>query len=810
MKTIGNYRLLHKLGEGGMGLVYLGEDLRTGSQVAVKIMKAEVSLDVRYISRFEREITVSKQFAHPYVIKIIDGGVIPESRIMYLIMEFLEADSLDFLYRKKRIKTAEARIIMLHMAEALSYIHERNIIHRDIKPDNILSVSPERTVLLDFGLSLAEDLTRISKTADKCGTWATMSPEQINGSKLDVRSDIYNLGVTLYWAMTGGLPYNDGEMIRIAIGTEPPIPLAPHKENPKIEEYLSSIVMKCFAFHRKDRFQSSEDLLKAIQDKEIVTVAQVLAHTQNNELVTSSSHTANKVELANRMKKSVKSRDKALVLSETSKSHLKTKRFFVAALIMAVAFIVVLCSLFWPSVKSLNVAQSERRSSNSLKNKSVQDANRSLKTLTNKLLSYEGEPSKKECKALGELLLQTMPTHVDKANLLPPMDMAGLYYLSIIGASEKKWNKTFAILQLFIERYGVVPVPYLTTIFKSSPLFKEIHSLERLVGGSKGYRIIGPTRRELSEIPPVVNLILYSARAAGKSRELVQFQRDILAKATSRSEKTYSIVALAWAKHRCVYSSQHYSTGAEKMVDEDRIKKMLEVKADRKNALNETHSLCEMFKKRYLTPDNLPMFTALYFYTLKCFEKFQDENFYKSDFYKEGLAFYEGWIEKEGISSVARMQLHHQLGLFVKVRGRNEVAAIFTGTAENKISIELEHCKKAMRIAEEINYPFFYLLAIRVGEAASDCCEDKYALSLYEELFVKHPDLAIEPVVVIPYAKLLRKNILFKKSRRFLERLLVKDYHEQQTFLSNELRQEIKKRIDDMKIYETQSFLKGL
>ena len=253
-----------------MGTVFLGEDLTTENKVAIKIIRPEINSDKALLARFKREIDISKSFAHPFVIKILDGGFLQSHNIFYLTMEFLEGKNMGAAFSHTHATNEETRRILLHMAEAFSYIHTLEIFHRDVKPDNILIASKERTVLLDFGLALCDDKTRLSRTSDRPGTWITMSPEQLSGDPLDGRSDIYSLGVSMYIATTGNVPYSNDKIIALATGIDVSPPPPVHVVNPAIDRYLSHIIMRCIEPSPTKRFQSADELKQAIVSKSMV------------------------------------------------------------------------------------------------------------------------------------------------------------------------------------------------------------------------------------------------------------------------------------------------------------------------------------------------------------------------------------------------------------------------------------------------------------------------------------------------------------------------------------------------------------
>ncbi len=208
LRTIGNYTIVHKIAEGGMGSVYQARSQTTGDLVAVKVLTTELTGDLTRLKRFEQEFWATLQLDHPNLVRALDFG--KEDGLAYLVMEFVDGPNLGTRIEKEgRLPEAEAVRIISQVAQALQYAHRRNMIHRDVKPDNILLRSDGQAKLTDLGLvkDVEEDLN-LTRPSIGLGTPHFMAPEQYTDAKhADFRCDIYSLGATLYMAVTGVLPF---------------------------------------------------------------------------------------------------------------------------------------------------------------------------------------------------------------------------------------------------------------------------------------------------------------------------------------------------------------------------------------------------------------------------------------------------------------------------------------------------------------------------------------------------------------------------------------------------------------------------
>ncbi|GAA5338053.1 protein kinase domain-containing protein [Thermus antranikianii] len=244
------YEILEKVGVGGMATVYKAKDKKTGRLVALKVPQERFLGDPRFVRRFHREAEVLAKMDHPNIVKVYDHGQV--DGVHFIAMEYLEGEGLDKLIEERRLSLRQAAAILARVADALKHIHAQGIVHRDIKPGNIMvlkgalredGVDPRGVRLMDFGIAAGKVLTRLTITGARIGTPVYMSPEQAKGQKLDHRSDIYSLGIVLYEALTGQPPFTGGyeTVIHQQIFQ---VPTPPKQLNPQIPQVLSDLVLK--------------------------------------------------------------------------------------------------------------------------------------------------------------------------------------------------------------------------------------------------------------------------------------------------------------------------------------------------------------------------------------------------------------------------------------------------------------------------------------------------------------------------------------------------------------------------------------
>ncbi len=203
------YEIIEELGRGGMAMVYRAKDRQLEREVAVKVLPFSLAFDTEFVERFQREARTAAQLEHPNIIPIYRVG--RSGRVIYFVMKFLRGGSLSsVLGQRKKLTPPEIRRLLLEAGSALGYAAQRGIVHRDIKPDNIMFDEFGQSVLTDFGIAKAASGQKLTGTGMSIGTPHYMSPEQARAQPIDGRSDIYSLGIVAYQCLTGSVPY-DGE-----------------------------------------------------------------------------------------------------------------------------------------------------------------------------------------------------------------------------------------------------------------------------------------------------------------------------------------------------------------------------------------------------------------------------------------------------------------------------------------------------------------------------------------------------------------------------------------------------------------------
>jgi serine/threonine protein kinase len=243
MKLTGRYEILHLVGGGGMSNVYKAKDLLLDRFVAVKAMNKSLGHESDFIRRFFREAKAAGSLSHANVVNIYDVG--QEGDIFYMVMEFVEGPSLIEVIRKEGPLTPEKTVeIASQICDGLSHAHEKGIIHRDIKPHNILVAPGDVYKVTDFGISYFPRASTITQKGYVMGSAHYFSPEQASGGQVSFASDLYSLGIVIYEMLTGRVPFDGESSISVALKhIHDPIP-DPRDINPRIPEELCQVIFK--------------------------------------------------------------------------------------------------------------------------------------------------------------------------------------------------------------------------------------------------------------------------------------------------------------------------------------------------------------------------------------------------------------------------------------------------------------------------------------------------------------------------------------------------------------------------------------
>ncbi|GMV82678.1 MAG: hypothetical protein AMXMBFR7_38620 [Planctomycetota bacterium] len=266
MERFGDYRLLERLGRGRMGDVYKAKHVLAERVVALKVLGRNKNLERENLERFQRELRLAGQLEHPNLVKTYDAGVL--NGVQFLEMEYVEGESLDVrIARLGKLDEAEALQVAIGLTRALEHAHAQGLVHRDVKPDNVLLAENNLAKLCDLGLAKSlEDSSELTLTGQVVGTPHYLSPEQALGQKpIDHRADLYSLGATLYHTLTGRTPFeahSAGQLMEAHVRGKL---TNPKDANPSLSGGIVAVVTKLMAKNAADRYASATELLADLE-----------------------------------------------------------------------------------------------------------------------------------------------------------------------------------------------------------------------------------------------------------------------------------------------------------------------------------------------------------------------------------------------------------------------------------------------------------------------------------------------------------------------------------------------------------------
>ena len=272
------YRIVDKIGVGGMADVYLGEDTLLGRQVAIKVLHANFANDDEFVTRFKREAQAAGKLNHPNIVNMYDVGF--DQDLHYIIMEYVNGETLkEYITRHGRLSIDEAVKFTIAIAEGLEHAHTMGIVHCDIKPHNVIITQTGRVKVTDFGIARAMNATNtVMYTNSILGSAHYLSPEQASGKPVDGNTDIYSLGVVLYEMLTGKVPFEGETPIAVALKHVREKVAPPTRYNPSIPPLLEAVVMKALSKNPADRFDSISDMISDLRLSQGFTMGKTQRH----------------------------------------------------------------------------------------------------------------------------------------------------------------------------------------------------------------------------------------------------------------------------------------------------------------------------------------------------------------------------------------------------------------------------------------------------------------------------------------------------------------------------------------------------
>src|SRR5664280_3072739 len=262
----GRYRLEGRLGYGGMSTVHLALDMRLERQVAVKLLAEHLADDPAFVSRFQREAQAAARLVHPNIVQVFDSGRDEGSGRYFIVMEYIEGSSCAEILRDDGwVEVDEALAIIEQACEGLHYAHRHGVVHRDVKPGNLLRAREGEVKLADFGIAKATEQSSITQVGSVLGTAAYLAPEQARGEEAGPRADLYSLGVVTYQLMSGRLPYEANSLSGLTLKQQRELPTPLDELNPRVPHALAQAVAMALAIDQRARPADALILAEALR-----------------------------------------------------------------------------------------------------------------------------------------------------------------------------------------------------------------------------------------------------------------------------------------------------------------------------------------------------------------------------------------------------------------------------------------------------------------------------------------------------------------------------------------------------------------
>ena len=376
------YEIIRAIGEGGMANVYLGYDTILDRNVAIKVLRGDLSNDEKFVRRFQREALSASSLAHQNIVEMYDVG--EDDGVYYIVMEYVDGKTLKQLLKKRGTLTlSEAIDIMSQLTDGMAHAHDSYIIHRDLKPQNIMIKDDGQIKITDFGIAMALNSTQLTQTNSVMGSVHYLPPEQASGKGCTIKSDIYSMGIIFYELLTGSLPFRGDNAVEIAHKhMREPLPSLRDTNN-AIPQSIENIIRKSTAKNPKNRYDSArsmhEDLLTALNDERMDEEVYQYKYPENE----SEAKRAKAKENDNKEDKESKQEKKEEIISDLSADDFTDSEKkgnilkIVIIAILSIIFIGIICAILFvifvvpekenkkpvrvPDCEGLKVSQCEKK-----------------------------------------------------------------------------------------------------------------------------------------------------------------------------------------------------------------------------------------------------------------------------------------------------------------------------------------------------------------------------------------------------------------------------------------------------------------
>lgn len=359
------YEIIRSIGEGGMANVYLAYDTILDRNVAIKVLRGDLSTDEKFVRRFQREALSASSLSHPNIVEMYDVG--EDDGIYYIVMEYIEGQTLkQLLKRRGSLTLSEAIDIVLQLTDGMAHAHDAYIIHRDLKPQNIMIQDDGQIKITDFGIAMALNSTQLTQTNSVMGSVHYLPPEQAAGKGSTIKSDIYSMGIIFYELLTGALPFRGDNAVEIALKQmKEKIPDI-HEENPSIPMSVYNVILKSTAKNPKNRYADArvmhDDLLTVLDDDRMNEEKYVYPYPEHEENTKS----------IKKLEEVKEDKDKIAQKIEDNENK-KSKKIIIILSIIAVSIILVFAVIFFvipkvtapksvrvPDVREMTVSKAEK------------------------------------------------------------------------------------------------------------------------------------------------------------------------------------------------------------------------------------------------------------------------------------------------------------------------------------------------------------------------------------------------------------------------------------------------------------------